>query len=99
MADQALIDSLVEFYDATEIRGFWKQALDALISRSATVIHISSMSEDGQASAGIALSTQAEIRGFIETCKAAIAQLEGDNLVDPDTLGRGTDWSRRRVLP
>lgn len=99
MADQVLIDSLVEFYDETEIRGFWKQALDALVSRSSTIIHINSMSEDGQASGGIALSTPGEIRGFIETCKGAIAKLEGNNPVDPDTLGRGTDWSHRRVLP
>lgn len=93
----ALISSLVEFYSAAQIRGFWKDAADALMSRSTVLIHINSTGFAGSSSGGMALSTPEEIGSFIGACKAALNQIEGTTTVDPTTLGTGVDYSRRTL--
>lgn len=93
----ALIASLVEFYPASQIRAFWKEAAEALMSRSTVLIHINTTGFQGTSSGGLTLSTPQEIASFIGACKAAIAQIEGTTTVDPSTLGTGIDFSQRTL--
>jgi hypothetical protein len=90
----ALVVSLVEFYNVDQIRGFWKEAADALMSKSTCLIHITSTGFAGQNSSGMTLSTSQEISAFINACRKAIAQKEGTTTVDPASLGTGIDFSR-----
>ena len=89
----ANIASLVEFYTVEEIRAAWKQAFESSSSRVATVIHISSRSREGSASAGISLATPAEYAAFIAACQQAIQILGGSTAVSPETLGTQVNFS------
>lgn len=93
----ALINYLVEFYSVDEIKAFWKQAGDALVSRSTTVIHITGTSFEGQSSNGMALSTPQECQEFMAACEAAIARKSETTSLDPARLGTQVDFSRRAV--
>lgn len=93
----AFIDYLVEFYPEIQIRAFWKEAGDALISRSTCLIHITGTGYKGQSSTGINLATPAEQQAFMFACKQAIARLNGTTTVDPSQLATGIDFSRRPV--
>lgn len=93
----AFIDYLVEFYAENQIRGFWKEAGDALMSRSTCLIHIAETDYQGASSKGIALATAAEQQAFMSACKQAIARINGTKTVDPNQLGTGVDYSRRAV--
>lgn len=95
----ALIDYLVEFYNEEQIRGFWKEAGDALVSRSTCLIHITGTSFQGQSSQGIALATSAEQSAFMSICKQAIAQIAGVAVtIRPEQLATGVDYSFRPVM-
>lgn len=97
--DPIIVASLVELHTANEVRAFWAQALAAYTSRSTVVIHINSLSQDGQSSAGISLSTPEETQSFIASCMAAVAELEGSTATTPaNQIAPGTDYSNRRVL-
>lgn len=91
-----LVDYLVEFYTAEQIRAFWKQAGDAMAARVSTVIHINAGAQDGRSHSGIALATPAEFRDFMGACKAAVAELEGTG-VPAGSLGASADFSQRYV--
>jgi len=91
----ALIESLVKFYPVASIEALWKQALDALTSRSTSAITINAPGFDGQTSSGIALSGPDEIANFIGACKAAIKQINGDTTTDSSNLGTGVSFGRR----
>ena len=93
-----LIDYLVEFYSAQQIRTFWKEAGDALMSRSTCLIHIKDTSFKGQTSTGIALATPQEQQAFMAACKQALNRLEGVTSIDAAQLATGVDFSRRPVL-
>jgi hypothetical protein len=75
VSDPILVASLVEHYTTTQIREFWKQALDALMQRQVLNIHATSSSRDGSSLSGLTLTTPAEQRAFIATCIAALQQL------------------------
>lgn len=91
----ALILSLVEFYPAASIRDLWKQASDALASRSTSAITINATTFDGQTSSGIALAGANEMANFIGACIAALKKIGADTTSDPAELGSGIDFSRR----
>lgn len=91
----AIVQSLKEFYSVTEIRQFWKQAADALMSGMTTMIVINQTGFEGQTSAGIQLSTQEEKASFITACKMAINQLNGVSGVDPSSLGSPVSFAGR----
>lgn len=99
MPSAAVVNALAEFYSAEEIRGFRKQCLAALAGRSTEILHINALSEDGQSSTGIALSSPEEIEDFMNACEAAERRLAGSTDVDPDDLGTGKDFSYRMVDP
>lgn len=95
----ALLDYLVEFYNEEQIRSFWKEAGDALASRSTCLIHITGTSFQGQSSSGIALATSAEQAAFMSLCKQAIAQISGvAATIRPEQLATGIDYSYRPVM-
>ena len=94
----ALISYLVEFYPANQIRGFWKQAGDALMSKSTCLIHTTQTGYEGQTSQGIMLTTAAEQTAFMDACQTAINKLEGATSIDPSRLATGIDFSRRPVM-
>jgi hypothetical protein len=89
--------SLAKYYIKTEIEDFEKQALDALLSRSTTTIHVSTMSQGGESSSGIVLSTPQQQRDFIETAQAAIRIIDGDDEVLAEDMGPGIDFSQKPV--
>lgn len=91
----ALILSLVEFYPEDSIRSLWKQAAEALTSRSTSAITINATTFDGQTSSGIALSDPNEIANFISACSAAIKKIRGDTSVDPSDLGTPVSFASR----
>lgn len=91
------IDYLVEFYSATQIRAFWKEAGDALMSRSTVLIHITGTTFKGETSSGINLATTAEQQAFMAACKAALNRLDGTTSIDANRLAVGIDFSRRFV--
>lgn len=91
----ALIKSLVKFYPVAQIEAMWKQAADALASRSLSAITITATGFDGQTSSGIALSGPDEIANFIGACEAAIAQINGTTTTDSSNLGTGVTFGRR----
>lgn len=93
----ALIDYLVEFYAVAEIRAFWKQAGDALMTRSTVLIHINKTKYGDQEAEGLNLATPAEQTAFMEACKAAINRLEGGSGYNPSQHSAMTDFSRRYV--
>ena len=88
---------LVEFYKPGEIRAFWKQVGEALMSRSQTIVQVTSSSFEGGSATGMALNTPAEQQSFMSACREALRQLEGTTTVDPATLGTPVDFSRRMV--
>jgi len=92
------IDYLVEFYPENQIRAFWKEAGDALISRSTCLIHITGTAFKGQSSTGVNLATPAEQQAFMAACKQAINRLDGTTALDPSQLATGIDFSRRPVM-
>lgn len=96
---ETYIQGLVEFYSVEQIRGFWKQALDAMMSRSTENIHISGTSFEGQSGTGVVLSSPAEQSAFCTACAIAIRRLGGDNSVPAASLGTGVDFSQRAVEP
>lgn len=68
---------LAEFYTVQEIRGFWKQVLEASLERtSVNVIINASAKPDGRSSQGISLATLAEQESFMADCQMAIASKE-----------------------
>lgn len=92
------IDYLVEFYNSDQIRAFWKEAGDALISRSTCLIHITGTAFEGQSSNGITLASPAEQQAFMAVCKHALNRLAGTTALDPSQLATGIDFSRRPVM-
>lgn len=95
----ALLDYLVEFYNEDQIRSFWKEAGDALASRSTCLIHITGTSFQGQSSNGINLATPAEQAAFMTLCKQALAQISGvAATIRPEQLATGIDYSYRPVM-
>ena len=92
------ISYLVEFYPANQIRGFWKQAGDALISKSTCLIHTTQTGYEGQTSQGITLATSEEQQAFMNACQAAIHQLEGTTSIDPNRLATGIKFNFRPVM-
>ena len=95
-----LTDSLVEFYDITEIRAMWKQILDATMGRVQLPMQINSRSRDGSTAGSILVSTMAEAEGYIQACKAAVLRLDPDatTAVHQDHLGTQINFSYRPVL-
>lgn len=89
----AYIDYLVEFYPENQIRAFWKEAGDALISRSTCLIQITKTGYKGQSSEGLALATPEEQQAFMSACKAAIDRIHGKTTVDPSQLGTSVNYS------
>lgn len=95
----ALLDYLVEFYNEEQIRTFWRQAGDALASRSTCLIHITGGSFQGQSNSGMNLATAAEQSAFMQVCKQAIARINGvAPTVRPEQLATTVDFSHRPVM-
>lgn len=99
MSPAETVAYLAEFYTAEQIRAFWKQAGDALMARVSKAVTITSSSFEGGSVTGIVLNNAEEMQAFMAACRAALAQLDEDDdgTVDPNTLGRVTDFSRAPV--
>lgn len=102
--DHIIVDSLREFHTEEEIRGFWAEALDALLERRTGNVVINNQARDGQSDSGVVLKNEKEIRDFIETCKEAIRRIQAEEAgddeideIDPGSMGRGTDRSQRTI--
>lgn len=98
MSNPETVAYLVEFYEVAQIKAFWKQVGDALLSRSSTTVHLTSSTVEGASASGLVLSTPAEQQAFMASCREALRQLnEEDQSTDPASLGHSTDFSRRPV--
>lgn len=91
-----LTDSLVEFYEVSEIREIWKQVLDAVTGRVQLPLQINSRSRDGTSSGAIIVSTPTDASNYMHACKAAIARLESPP-AGAEMNGTHADFSRRPV--
>lgn len=82
------VQYLKKFYTVEQIEAFWKQAGDALMTRSTTLIHLTNQSAEGGSMGGLALSTPEEQQAFMAACREAIRlKGEGASGVSPDSLG------------
>jgi len=91
-----LTDSLVEFYDVSEIREIWKQVLDAVTGRVQLPLQINSRTREGSSSSAIIVSTPTDASNYMHACKAAIARLESPPQ-GAEMSGTHADFSRRAV--
>ncbi len=96
-ADSVLVASLVEFYSAEEIRGFWQTVFQARMARVTKVVAITSHSADGATASGMVLNSPQEMDSFIAACRQAIANLGDDGTTLPESLGSSVDFSGHPV--
>ena len=93
----ALILSLVKFYPVAQIEAMWRQALDALVSRSTSTLTITGTTFDGSTSTGMVLNTPEEIANFISACEAAVNQINGVTTANPADLGTPPSFACRTL--
>lgn len=97
MVDPEKVAYLREFFSAVEIREIWKSLGDSQRDFATDPLQITSHSEAGESSAAVMVTTSEQASVWMASAREAYRLASGGAGVDPDALGRGTDWSRRMV--
>ncbi len=101
--DPAKVRYLREFYTTAEIRGFWKCLGDTDRDFATNPIQINSHAQDGESTGGIIVRTAEDAAVWLATAEQAYREAKAaDDGADapgalPESLSRGTDFSRRMV--
>lgn len=97
MVDPEKVAYLLEFFSASEIRVMWKSLGDTQRDFATDPLQITSHSEAGESSAAILVTNSEQASIWMASAREAYRQASGETGIDPDRIGRGTDWSKRMV--